>query len=228
MSTVIEWKDAKTIKNKHKFLVFGYIRNHFKNDIPESILFMILLFYYAKEYFDKIGSDTIVSNNKLTITKTGGHKHWDNSTYCANWIYSLSDTITKWLIRIDKNFCDIAPQFIFGIVSVDNVPDADFSEHNKGKYYVFGNNASYHSSHSAANVAKDKWYTDGTEFDIGDTIEITLDLKKRKFVGRVNKRMEENVVWSDIECGLDIKYKLAVGMHAVGNQITLLEYEQNN
>ena len=220
----IEWKDAKTIANKYKFLVFGYVKKQYRNDIPDSILFMILLFYYTNEYFDIIGKDVIVSNDKLTITKRGDNNHWNNSTYCTNWMSSTANTITKWLFHIDE-IGVTNPEYVFGIVSIDNCQNEDFSfprsPKDRGKWYTFGNNGSYSSSHGGTKASFSKT---NKSFTKGDTIQIVLDLKRKQFIGRINGGSENDMIWNDIECDESIKYKLAIGMFSKGNQVTLLQY----
>ena len=74
MSIEFDVSQAKNADEFTKLMIFGYIRklnnrHKISDNIPDLICFMIILYCMKMEYFDKIGKNTMISDDKLTITR---------------------------------------------------------------------------------------------------------------------------------------------------------------
>ena len=68
------FQQLKEIDKNTKYVVSGYIRNEHKlikqspyvlfQNIPISILSLCTLYYHPTDYFDSVGRDILLSNNK--------------------------------------------------------------------------------------------------------------------------------------------------------------------
>eukprot|EP01084_Bolivina_argentea_P203798 348005_1 len=101
--TTLMFKQTKNVNDKVKDLIFGYVKRIEKQhlqlemEVPVMISYVILLFYFENEYFDKPGQGIIISKDKMTITKqSNADVDFDNTTYCKNTFALKSNSNIKW------------------------------------------------------------------------------------------------------------------------------------
>ena len=77
-------------------------------NIPPLINHICVIFYFPGEYIEKCTQDLVISNNNTTITKTDNDFAWNNWAVGKIWIDSTSNSISKWVIKINS-FKDFSP-----------------------------------------------------------------------------------------------------------------------
>eukprot|EP01084_Bolivina_argentea_P152868 266584_1 len=217
-------------------LIFGYCRkmeqyNAIHINIIPLIKYIIVLYYWQQEYFNKLGTDINVSNDKTTITKdiASDKDHisgWMNTTYGKNCINSISNKIVKWTFKINKFDAGGLSDICMGIASTDACQNYDFTCHDTGKFYAFGNLGVFfkdQDSYCSSAMDKNLNETDVT-FSQNDKISLILNLNKRQLITKINDG-KENILWTNIAVSVSIKYILAVTLRYPGNSISLLDYK---
>ena len=213
---------AKYAAESYNLLVFGFTRINMDNSdnfIPDLICFIILLYYMNDEYFDKPGKDIKISADKLSITRISGNS-FQSTTFCKQWISSTSNSVSKWKFKIEKKTGFIA----VGITQNDNCYD---------KYFVWfsvqKNIDVYAIDAWGEAIDNDKGHEferkDYLRFGVNDEIIYTLDIPSREIRFQVNNE-KENIIWSNITVGQDVKYKFAICLKTEGSKITLIDFVQ--
>ena len=222
MASSFDIAEARKADKKTNLLVYGFIRdiNHMdvaSANIPDLILFVIILYLMEKEYFDKHGKFDKISDDKLTVTSTledDNLQEYDNTTYGHQWIPSISKVIVTWKFKGKNN------RFIMmGITSNDNCQSYDFSINNKATTYAFTSDGQWSTENGKSKATIDN----AIIFKRDDKISFILDLINREILIQVNDN-EKKVLWTDIKVSDEIKYKLAVCMVWNKNEITLIDF----
>ena len=216
--------DLKKINNKHQFLVFGFIRNQQNNlslsIIPPIISYLCLGFYYHGNYFSKYPTENIkASDDGMTITcynesyDQGIDKYYYNMAYTKIWIESMSDKIAKWKIRINK----CVERILFRIVSVEEnigITTSPYGFTNRGAAYSYG---------KGKFIPRDK-----LRFEQGDIVTIILNTKDASIATERNGDHDNiKMIFTGIETGDDLKYKLAFNLYKTNDSVTMLDFELN-
>eukprot|EP01083_Nonionella_stella_P175022 608217_1 len=214
-------------KGKHIFelnqdvemLIVGYIRNcqtllRTDSIIPEPLLFMIVEFYFIDEYFAIIPKEMItLSEDKHTIIRTGGTSSWNCTSYLNIEIDSMVQHTYKWYIQI--NHCVHSHIFI-GISGNKTDPNkALFEDYD----YV------YWSANGQMLNAAQMWAEYGESYKDGDEIGVILNLKNKELSFEKNGK-SQGISSSNVRCGTDIKYRLAIALYAAGSSCTLRKFQR--
>lgn len=219
-------KELQNADDELKDLVFGFVReskvHHSLDDIPSDITYLCLLYLFEPEYFDEIGNQTIVSNNKMTITKDGDDHIWNNTTYCKQSISSMTNKIISWTSKMGS-----MDAMCIGITSTTDCKSSDFS-YNSSKnpdsiYYAIS-----HAGIGFFNKDNDNATFKGMHrisFETGDTVTFILNLFDKTVSLKVNGS-DAVILWEDIKIGNDISYKFAVSLINSEDSVTLLDFTQ--
>ena len=118
MANMININNAKSIGNRTRFTVYGWVRNQEKTltsgHVPSIILASIILYYRNDEIFVIIGNDAKLSKNRKIVTKTVNGWSFYNNHFGMNQIDSTTDIVYTWKLLIRK---DIMGSTGFGICS---------------------------------------------------------------------------------------------------------------
>ena len=148
MTTVFDITNARNADDSIKLLVFGYSRsvnNMMKicNNIPDLVCFIIILHCMNEEYFDKPGQNIEISDDKSSIRRVSRHGY-DNTTYCKQWISSISNMIVTWNFKVERYTGTI----LLGIVANnDNHQNDEFTNHarHNAQVYALSDNGGWES-----------------------------------------------------------------------------------
>ena len=207
----------------YKYTVFGYIRGFEKKlslqNIPTLINYLCLQFYFHGEYFEKIGDDLEISNDKMMV-KSKPDKCGDNEAFGKTWIKSMSNCVATWTFKLNAN------QISIYITSSEKLYDRDtscfFLDNGicAGKklfdpqMYGFVNKMPGHLSILFWTMAR---------FTEQDLMKLTLNTKNGTIA--LQRNDEDVIVLVDnIVKGRDISYKLAVGFYNFDEYITLIDF----
>ena len=236
MSTVTDLNKEKEANLYSKLLICGYVRElqhkYSLCNIPIIVSYLCLLHFYDKQdYFDKLGDGVkISSNNKITrirantffYAKNWESRDWKNTTYCKNWINSMSKQIIKWTFTLN-NKCDIC----IGITSIDDEYDDDFSESHRSIYYSIAENGwryDYAQFHRNGHLERYPKSIQDVEFKENDIISFILNLNTSQIF--LQKNMDQNILlFANIKTDKQIKYKFAVSLGKKGDSVTLNNYQ---
>ena len=99
-----ELKDASLTD---QYSVCGYMRSCEKelslNAIPPRIIYLVLSFYYQREYFDRSPQGITISKDKLKITSTSiAESYWTNLSFLKQCIDSTSNAVVEWTFKLEK------------------------------------------------------------------------------------------------------------------------------
>ena len=231
--TIIQIKLHEYINDRCKNIVFGYIKKMetklgLYQNIPPLIIHLCVMFYFPGEYIEKCTQDLAISNNNMTITKIDKDFAWNNKAFGKIWIDSTSNSISKWVIKINsiKDFLNPSWAHIFvGIVSNDQDTNATFcsdgNDVSDSPLYLFRANGQHHCIENY-NQYKEKILNE--KFGTNDQILLTLNMIERKIFLKINQR-KQKCIFENIVKQKGIRYKLAFSLFSVGNQITLTDFD---
>ena len=216
------------IDQSHKDTVNGYLREmEHQFEVIPSIVFHLILAFFCKcdEYFAEAGDNVELSNDRMTVKKTGFNS-WNNTTYGYQWIDSTKNMIVKWEFKIDNNTA-IATAMRFAILSKDTDCNTSFHDEVKPSYIY----------NIAGNLLANNVYLSDTRQEnlsckcaTNDSVIIVLDLIKKQ-ISIIDMAKDEEpmtkLLFPDVETGEGIRYKIAVSMVEFGTQITFkgISYE---
>ena len=221
MSTAFDIANARNADDSTKLLIFGYVRDNnikmrISNNIPDLICFIIILYCMNEEYFDKPGQNIHISDDKLSITRISG-TGYDNTTYCKQWIPSISKMIITWKFKVETYTGTI----LLGITAnFDTFQNDDFTDYGNdiAPVYALSNNGVWESTQS--DKAFKSW-----AYSANDEITFILNLKDGNITFQVNNDIKQ-IIWSDIKMSEEIKYKLAVVLFKMNTKLSLIDFRQ--
>ena len=225
MATSFGW----IVNNRSKTLVFGFIHQQERNlcslfFIPPIIAHLIIQFYVFPEYFIKCSNHLKISKDHMTISKYEGDTSWSNYSFGNLWIDSHCKYIAKWKIKIDKINTNSPFWANLFIAFITNEKDAqDWMKRTKRTKYLFRGNG----FHLRMNKG-DKHRMSGLQtkkFEENDILIFTLDTKSGNIYLQINGKRNE-CIFAAIERKYKLRYRLAVALYSVGNQITLMDFQQ--
>ena len=211
---LIKYVDDKTDK-----LITGYLNEingliDKEYIIPSLVIKICLLFYFVREYFDKItngkkGDAIILSNDKRTATLIDGG-------YAACFgnilIDSMSGIIHKWSVQMDgKN--NSSRNLSVGI----GTKDAEISPMlSSTDIYLYTCNGRGHTIPAGLAGLKNFWMD-------GDILDITLNLGERSLAFHNLTDQSPFLVMKDINVGKDVQYKFVAEFGTNGQKMTFLK-----
>ena len=199
-----------------KNIVYGYIRlqiikNQYDN-IPELIFFICLIYYYQFDIFGKHSKNLIILGDaKNIITKTKGRPQWD-PIYGIEWFESNKNNIIKWTVKlIDGNY-NVA------VAIVSNKHHLEIDQDIRWPYsyvYYFHNlrsiDGNTESKHSKIKIVK------------GDKVTFILDFTSSTLEVIKNDNEDNDIIFTNIRKGNDIKYKIALQIHYTGTSVQFID-----
>ena len=210
--------DLNKVDEDTRNLLNGFTRNIQKSmtlTIPDPIIFIILSFYYFPEYFKDFAQSIFqyVGNNKddkKIIKSISDNRPW-SSIYGNVLISSHKKQKYVWKFRINK-FKD---PILIGISSTYDV-DKRFFVSNDGYNYCYYSNGEKvsHSNHNDYSQP----------FGENDIITMILDCNLKQLSFHKNDD-DLGVAYDNIECGEDIKYKMAMYIYYKNVEVELLEFK---
>eukprot|EP01084_Bolivina_argentea_P171462 297059_1 len=221
-------KDIKYIPKSTKYLVLGYnkhIEQILGSNIPILINSLCILYYFESDYFEIAGSGITISEDKKSITKTKSTyaRAYDNTTYLCMIIPSTQCIECIWTLKIQSSTGTIYSMINIGITS-NNEIDKNFTawrhddNYSSYSHYAYNGYAGYKSSNNGISSY-------GKSFGSGDTIDVHLDLSKKQLIFYKNG-ISQGVAYNNIATNNDIKYKLAVSIHALNHSVTLTKFKK--
>ena len=197
-----------------KHLLYGFTRNIQKDIcliIPDPIIVIILSFYYLPEYFKDFDKSIFqcINTNDTQINTLSDNTSW-SSIYGNIMISSDKQQKCIWKLRLNE-FSDV---FMIGISSICDIDKRFFVNKNSYNYCYYSKG--YKGS-------KEKFETYGTKMGKGDIITMILDCKLKQISFHENDK-NLGVAYDKIECGEDIKYKMAIYAYYKNTEIELLEF----
>ena len=225
MSSLAKAVDLGKIDEKTKCLIFGYAHNAEKlfNDaiIAESIIIIIISFYYMFEYFDD-KTHCILSEYKCKAVSSGMNKN----VYGNVRIDSNETGIHEWKFNIGS--MKYSGETIIGIVDT-SVMHCGGMFTATGKGYAYGDGSLF----IATPDAEDKQYRsrydviyDQPEFKIGDTVTMRFNLDTKTLYYHINDSDICVTTIKNIPVGNGIRYKLAVFLGYSDDWIKLISYNK--
>lgn len=202
-----------------RMTVFGYSREKERQltlpNIPVMMNYIILIYYFHGECWDKFGYDLGISDDKTSIqrmTPPIGTTFCNNTAYGKTWISSTSNKMISWIFKIASfgyqfNYCNeiIDGKFYIGIVSRDTRLNEDFANKEDKPYQYF-------EIRPNSAILKDRKFM------------MTMDLKNKTLkigTGEIDKVLP-------IKTGANIRYKLAACITGKGGQIILINVHHDH
>ena len=199
------------------FLVSGYIRQYeaiVSNIVPPLVVHTCLIFYHLNEWFESIGDNVKISENKCLLTRTKG-----GIVGCSHFgaikIKSTDGGIYKWTIKAFQNI----------IVGVSNQKSTDSPLYFKGPdviYYAFSKDTKMYNNNGYPGMAK----LFKCNVDVTQNIGVILDLNKKQVSFECEVPKNKAVAFQDIKVGHDIHYRFFVAMFGSGDKVQLIKFEQ--
>ena len=222
MSTAFDIANARNADESTKLLIFGYVRDinnkmKISNNIPDLICFIIILYCMDEEYFDKPGQHIQISEDKLSMIRSSGIGY-NNTTYCKQWIPSVSNMIITWKFKVETYTGTI----LLGIAgNIDEFQNDDFTDYGNdtAPVYALSNNGVWESTKSDTTKFKSWAFSDN------DEMTFILNLKDGNISFQVNNDKKQ-MIWSNIKMGQEIKYKFAIVLFKEYTKISLIDYGQ--
>ena len=218
----------KTVADRHKSAVFGYIRQKeaqlLLRNIPSMIAYLCLQFYFHGEYFEKCSDDLEISPDKKTVTKIQNGLTWNNLAYGKVWINSISNCIAKWKFKIDYLHRSTYWQhFVIYFLSKEHDPghSAMYVRDPERPFYVICGNGccySHESMDSSQPIAKLDAFT------INDEIILTLNTIQKTIWMQVNGRQNQ-CLFVNITSNEAIKYKVGIMLFDLKYSISLIDFD---
>ena len=221
MSTL---RELKQLQGSDKWLVFGYIRRIEKElkipNVTMLIIYKILEYFYLNEYFDKHGDVIQVSEDKRTITRIGDKNAWNNNSYGNIWIKSNGNEIARWKFEMDH--VEMRQELYFQFLSKDIRLNEDGGREEDAPNYAWSNKFDIDCHGACGSISKTYDYSSYPR--TGDQVIIELNTKERTIRCKVRDAAYETI-FEQIEQGDDIKYKMAITLHAVGMKVTMIDFQ---
>ena len=219
MSSLIRDVDINEVDQDTLHLLHGFIReaqNLVDPVIPDSILLIVLSFYHLSEYFASHGREMTMID-EFTVA---GAPYGDRSAYGAKIIPSNSEKIYIWEVKV--NHIDSNGGLIcIGIVDNEcDIIDDQFSTENFSLYVLESGGVGathYKFTRVTSQILSER------PFKGGDILELTLDLKQRTFIIKVNGG-DRGFVFQEVRKAASLHYKLGVTMRRVKTSVTISSF----
>ena len=202
-------------EDKHRLLVFGYIRNY-QNSIntskiiPVPIIHICLSYLYCiGQYFHQISELVKLSNDNHTITKI--KDHWNNSSYGDVKIHSQSNSIYEWEVKIDK-----IDNGGIGISSSDKTENIFWWHENTVCYGYFAINGNKVSGYN-------QYKKYGKPIHSNDIVSVKLDLKNQQISFSLNYE-DQGIAYDNIIKKDNLYYRLVVTLSGKEDQVTIIKF----
>ena len=219
MSSLTRAVDLSKIDEQTKCLVFGYVHatERLLDDviIAESIIIIIISFYYMFEYFDN-ETDCILSESKCKAMSSG----FSQNVYGNVGIDSNETGIHEWKFSIGS--MKHLGETVIGIVqkSVTHCSDIFTST---GKGYGYGNGCHFIAWTPHKCLIK---IIGKRKFKIGDTVTMRYNLDTKSLNYYINDSDVCVTTIKNIHFGNGIRYKLAVFLRYGDDWIKLISYKR--
>ena len=227
MESEFEW--AKIVSHRIKCIVFGFARAVEKSlssldesyeNIPKLVLYMILHYYYHKEYFSEYSAHILANNTKTTLSL----KAFNDSKVCSAFgndiIEFTGKYIYKWRIYI--RLLQHASSYI-GI---------GFCQSNKLQHnHCFSESDTIHSlayfDSDQVEISGQEYNFNGMDgYDHNDIIEMEINTKKKTLLFYKNDRAQNIIELNKLSLDLTRDYRFAITMKLVAS-IELLGYDKS-
>lgn len=224
--------NLKDVEQRIKDIAIGYVKQCQSllpdttayYNIPISITYIILAFYYEHEKFDIVGKRIDLSDDCKTITV--GHKGagWCNA-YGRIEIDSLSDICCYWKIKVVKETNNM-----FIGLSTHRINTSSFQYNYSNLFYALFNAGGIRTATDMASAEIRS--TDGRKeiatpyarkYREGDIVTMRLNLRMKQLSFDINDE-EYGVAVEDIRCDKDTKYYLALSTLGLYHKMTLLDF----
>ena len=230
MADLSRLEDVKSIDEKTKYCVFGYIRRSqdmFPVDniyftIPTLVIHWILLYFHINEKFKVYNKQKYkLHDNDMAITKIDVTS--DSTCYGTVKISSLNQSIHEWLFEITamKNGEYIAIGIDETQYSRKDVGSINYEMYDT-KIYALWNDG---ERRTCANVNLAD--VESLKFCEGDKVSMILNLFDQTLSYSINDG-ELYVTHKDIVVSQDITYCMAACIQNVDSTLTLLKYERKS
>ena len=204
-------KLLKTVDNRSKDSVFGYIRQSRDESkdaaIPTMIQYCCLKYYFINEYFSKCCIDLRISNNGRVVKSTdSGCQYREHSAFGNIIVNPSSKCITeyKWTVKL----LELTGGGYFGLNPL-NCPDAANSYGlGLSRGSVWGNRIC--QSYSTGSVKN-------------DIISMVLNVKNKTLSFHRNGKDLGNI---NCEIDMNRKYRMSVTFYKTDSCAQLLKYEE--
>ena len=216
----------KYVDDSTKAIINGYIHQttkscNLKQEIPSEIVQVILLFYYLAEHFDIHPDDIYVMADSMDTIKKGiDQTSWNNMTFGAVSIPSISNNIIVWTFRMLYNNSPSGGGLGLGII---NSKDANI----RNTHIDGSDNTSISSYFYVNGLVCENGITVITDCErlghAGTMIKMKLDMKKAELTYFRND--EDTGVVCKIDKGIDIEYRMAVILYWARAKIRLVNFE---
>ena len=197
-----------------KNLVHGFIRNIQKSVlliIPDPIIWIVLSFYFAPECFKDFDKSVFkcIDKHCQIIKCVSANSSW-SSIYGNIMVSSNRKQKCLWKLRLNK--------FNVGLIGISSTYDVD------KRFFVSVDSYNYcFYSADGSKVSKDDYQDYSTAYDEGDVITMILDCKLKQLSFHKNDE-DLGVAYDNIGCGSDIKYRMAVYIYELHEEVELLEF----
>ena len=220
-----EWKviTSKKLNENTLNVVNGYIRKKqlllpfLENNyyiIPSLVIHLILLYYFDGEYFATNPVVYEISNDRKIIKKT--MSKWGPSIYGNISIPSTGKGVYFWIFKI----LHPCTSTTFGITSDIN---------NDEQFWSVASNSNYGAMYAGHKASKGKmeWgYPKFTNFEVGTLVKMELNLSRKELIFYIDDKCL-GPVYTNIDVGEDIKYKMAIDMIHLNGEIQFIEFSSS-
>lgn len=217
----------KEVDNRTKLIVQGWFRQQQNKltimNLAPMISAISTLYYSPTDSFDIIDYNNIILDwgTRSTIKKTGPYDcTMNNINYCLEEVGSESNSIYNWEIMIHKDqdkACRIA------IVSSDMA-----KQENAFKSFdnFYGNGSFFMFRPGFTKSNKKRGFTHyGLAWKSGQRVMLKLDLKKYQLSISIDG-ISQGIAFDNIEHSKDIKYRLAISLYRLKDEIQILRFFQ--
>ena len=181
----------------------GYIRegeklltNNESMVIPPLIIYIVLTYYWLKEYFAVINDEKVsLSKDEMKLEfKTGG---WTNSSFGNFRIDSMCNNIYKWRLKINSAGSE---NILFGVSSGNDTEQVFVWDL---KAFFYGINAFNGEKITHKENRSDKFDFDATAYisriGCNDEVEIVLDLSLKRVSFGINGE-DKGIAFDNVKC----------------------------
>ena len=205
-----------------KDLIFGSVRIYQSllptissyYNIPISIIYIILAFYYEYEQFDINDSNLELSDDgKIINVSKEMTAHWCNA-YGKIGIESLSGVCCYWTIKCIKK----TNNMFIGISTHRNMSFTWQYQYDRLFYALFSC-GELRSTNGSTETSKPF----AERYGEGDTVTMDLNLKKKELSFDINGK-KYGVAFKDIRCDTETKYYLAISATGQDHKMGIVEF----
>ena len=226
MSTVCSQRKLKKIDRKSKLIIYGFIReiqtllsqNKLLYNIPLAIGNIILLFYFEMDEFDLFADGLQLSTDRRTVGVAKRiHEHWAGA-YGTTGINSENNIRCYWKIKIMKE----KGNMFIGVVTNRDIQEPYQYKFYGNAFYTFFNHGDCHG-HGQVRDHLENEILYGKSYGQDDVVGMYLDLIQKEIHFGVNDK-EYDIAFKNITCGSDIVYYLGISVHAIGNEMRIIDF----